>query len=57
MNLAANKELREDVCAQYFSQFPLPREQKSKVLNQVEEAFSAAEEMLTKYMLHRQPGI
>ncbi|XP_060777572.1 uncharacterized protein LOC132886657 isoform X2 [Neoarius graeffei] len=57
MNLAANKALHEDVCAEYFSQFPLTGVQKSEILRQVEEAFGAAEEKVTKYMSNGQPGI
>lgn len=57
MNFVANKELCDEVCSQYFSQILLPLELKTKVLNQVRAAFSYADEKLSKYMQHGQPGI
>ncbi|KAL1269193.1 hypothetical protein QQF64_031482, partial [Cirrhinus molitorella] len=57
MNFVANKELSYEVCSQYFSQFQMPHELQTKVLHQVEAAFTYAEEKLMKYMQHGQPGI
>lgn len=57
MNFVANKELCDEVCSQYFSHILLLHELKTKVLNQVRAAFSYADEKLSKYMQHGQPGI
>lgn len=57
MNFITNKELCDEVCSQYFSQTLLSHELKAKVINQVQAAFSYAEEKLIKYMEHGQPAI
>ena len=57
MKLEFNKELHFEACAQYFEGLDLSFAIKMQILNRVEQAYSNAEDKLSKYMSDGQPAI